>query len=218
MAEMPIVTGVLGYLFGQQAGQPPQQWQQLQENVQERLSHLTYMDIKMPFSFYDRVDNGEPLHAETLGTFLLGYSNASVPMSFRCLETGLSQKYKMEEGKDPSDMSAYDLLEHFEDEFGDQLLPLHWFRRMRNKIHTTEMVEEADTLEAIRHTTEALNEIFAKEEEGVAWGVRDCCGRKYEMIFDADVFYLGNVINIECDSCQQVTPHRVLPQPVNEQI
>lgn len=179
--------------------------------VQDRLGHLTYMEIYEPIGCYGIIDNFTYLYGEAVATYLLGYENASVPMSFRCLEIALKEKYRETEGTDPGpNMSAYELIEHFEDDFDNGTRLLHWFRDLRNQIHTTQLVDEQDALEALRHISSALNQLHPYEIP-IFQGHKACCGQEYSVSVSKESVYLGNIINIRCDTCNQITEHRVLP-------
>lgn len=208
-------AGLLGLIVGAALNNrqaPQQEVSEFEAEMNNRWGHLEYMDVTYPVEYVDTISTAGQIYAEAVGTYLIGYPNASVPTSFRCLEIGLKGKYEEVEGEEPSnDKSAYDLIEHFDDELGESILNLHWFRKQRNKIHSQNLIGEQDALEALRHITNALNSLYPFST-GTIFGVKQCCGREYQIPIERDQLFLGNRLRINCDMCNQVTEHYVVPR------
>ena len=201
-----LLIGGLGYKLGRA---PFEAWENFINRYNERLGHLTYNQIVEPIAFYGKVDNGKIIYAEAVFAYLVGLPNASLPMTFRCLEIGLKQKHKEVEGQEPS-LTAYELIEWSETYLGNRAELAHGFRRLRNLLHEESIIKEQDALEAIRHVTNILNLIFPFSAINLT-GVCAFCGKPYSLPILSDQCYLGNTIPVRCDQCSRSTNHFVIP-------
>ena len=209
MAELlfAFMTGVLGYGLGRAAFKD---WEGYINKYRERLGHLTYNQIAEPLAFYEKVENSKKLYAEAVFAFLMGLPNASLPITFRCLELCLKRNYEEVEGKKPS-LSAYELIEWSEKHLGDKKELGHGFRVLRNLIHEEKLIEEQDALEATRHITKILN-VYHPFPTANLTGVCAFCNNSYNVSIPSDLCYLGNTVPIQCDKCKRSTNHLIVPQ------
>jgi hypothetical protein len=87
-----------------------------------------------PCEFYNQVESGRRIYAEGIYAFLSGLPDASLQMTFRCLEIGLKRYYEDIEGKKPS-LKACELIDWSEKKLGSKKELVHGFRILRNLTH-----------------------------------------------------------------------------------
>lgn len=204
VAEL-LIAGALAYLFGRA---PFIKWEGFINGFKKRVGHLSYNRIIEPLGFYEKVENGRKLYGEGVYSYLFGLPNSSLPTMFRCLETGLKQKYREVEGKEPS-LNAFELIEWGERYLKNRKELAHGFRYLRNLIHEERVVEEQDTLEAIRHITKILNLIFTFPFV-ILKGSCEFCKNPYEVKTKKEICYLGSTISIRCNTCRRSTKHEIM--------
>lgn len=143
-----IILGGLGYLLGK--GKYAD-WEPIIQKYKNRLEHIQYFKIPPPMGFLDTNTNIKTIYRECLLCYLFGLSNSVIPSLLRVFEQALIKKYKLVEGKIPSDnVSLKNLIDWTEKIIEKESEIAHSFRLLRNYIHTDILVEEQDAIEAIR--------------------------------------------------------------------
>lgn len=210
MAEA-VVALLLAAGIGYGAGRAPfQAWESYINRYNERLGHLSYNRVIEPLVFYQNIENARQLYAESVFAYLSGLPNASLPVTFRCLEICLKKYYEKTEKKRPS-LKAHELIEWSEKQLGNRKELAHGFRILRNLLHEEKTVGEQDTLEAIRHVTQILNIVFPFDTSTLN-GTCFFCKTPYNVSIPADQHYLGNTLSIPCNVCRRSINHIIMPQ------
>jgi len=210
MAGEGVFGALLGGLLGYGLGRAPfQAWEGFINKFNERLGHLSYNHVIEPCEFYNKVENGKRIYAEGIFAFLSGLPDASLQMTFRCLEIGLKRYYENTEGKKPS-LKAWELIDWSEKTLGSKKELAHGFRILRNLTHEEKTITEQDDLEAIRHVTEVLNLLFPFQ---IATITAYCgtCRRFNQMQVLPEQLFLGNNIAVPCTVCRISTNYQVMP-------
>jgi hypothetical protein len=211
LAKGVVLGALLGGLFGYGLGRAPfQAWEGFINEFNARFGHLTYNRVIEPIEFYRQIENGKRIYAEGIYAFLFGLPDASLQMTFRCLEIGLKRYYQNTEKKKPS-LTACGLIEWSEKELGRKKELVHGFRILRNLTHEETTITEQDNLEAIRHVTEVLNLIFPFQ---IATITAYCgtCRRSTPVQVSSDQLFLGNNIVVPCTVCKISTHYQVMPR------
>jgi hypothetical protein len=210
MAEVLVLmtaSGIIGYAFGRA---PFQQLEGYINKYRERMERLAYDKVVEPLVFYQNVKNAKKLYAEAVFAYLWGLSNASLPVTMRCLELGLKEHYRSVEKAEPS-LNLYKLTEWAEKGIGSRKELAHGFRIVRNLIHEDKVIEEQDALEAIRHVTKILNVIFPFSE-AIITGTCNFCNTAYKRSISSDECFLGNTLVIQCNNCRRSINHIIMPE------
>ena len=197
-----IAAQSLGWLAGYDLGRREMQhWEPVAEAYNLRLSQLVYSQIVRPFGLFVAVPGSEVSYNEAVYSYLFGLPNASVPMSARSLEIGLTYYHGL---ASPSaacpDLNG--LIQWAQTSLGSRHQLAHSVRLLRNLIHQTTPVPEISALEAIRHVS-LLVDCFLPFQ--TAYVVRACplCGVNNGYTIPRTSYVLGNVQPLVCGSCGQ---------------
>lgn len=210
MARGAAVGALLGGLFGYGLGRAPfEAWEGFINKFNDRVGHLSYNHVIEPCGFYNKVENGNRIYGEGIYTFLFGLPDASLQMTFRCLEIGLKRYYEDTEGK-KSSLKAWELIEWSEKKLGSKKEVVHGFRILRNLTHGEKTITEQDDLEAIRHVTEVLNLVFPFQSATIT-AYCGTCRRFTPMEALPEQLFLGNTIPVPCTVCKISTNYQVMP-------
>jgi hypothetical protein len=201
-----LLSGGIGYALGRA---PFQQWETYINNYNDRLGRLAYDRVVEPLEFYQKIQNSQKLYAEAIFAYLVGLEDASLPVTMRCLELGLKEHFRQVENAEPS-MTSYRLIEWAEKSIGNKKELAHGFRILRNLIHEEKVIEEQDALEAIRHVTMILNNIFPFSNAIIS-GACNFCNTTYNLSIPLDQCYLGNTIVVQCNKCRRSINHNIMP-------
>jgi len=121
-------------------------WNDFFEAYDKRVEYLQFARVILPLRFIQQVGGAEVLYQEAKLAYLYGLPNSSVAASVRCLEVGLRKAFEDREGKTARG-HLVDLIDWSERLTGSQTAQLaHGFRLVRNLVHTTKLVDEADAL------------------------------------------------------------------------
>ena len=203
---LAFLSGIIGYGLGRA---PFQQWEAYINMYNDRLGRLAYDRVVEPLDFYQKVKNAQKLYAEAIFAYLVGLEDASLPVTMRCLELGLKEYYRQVEKTEPS-LTLFRLTEWVEKSIGNKKELAHGFRILRNLIHEEKVIEEQDALEAIRHVTTILNDIFPFPE-AIIYGACNFCNTSYNISIPLDQCYLGNTIVVQCNNCRRSINHNIMP-------
>jgi hypothetical protein len=201
-----LLGGILGYGLGRA---PFQAWEGFINKFNERLGHLSYNHVIEPCEFFGKVENSNKVYGEAIYAFLFGLPDASLPMTFRCLEIGLKRHYENTEGK-KSSLKSWELIDWYEKKSGRKAELAHGFRILRNLTHEEKTITEQDNLEAIRHITQILNIVFPFQTASITVYC-GLCRRPSQMQVLPDQLFLGNNIAVPCASCRTSTNYQVMP-------
>jgi len=102
---------LLGGFFGYFLGYNKQGWNEVIKKFEERITHLKYYKVIVPFGFFQKDSNAQIIYRESLNAHLLGLPNASLPLVIRVLELALKEKYKEVEKEVPSKWELFDLID-----------------------------------------------------------------------------------------------------------
>jgi hypothetical protein len=203
-----FIAGYLGYQAGSRkfAG-----WEPIIKNYETRMSHLAYNKAFRPVSFLATIPNAEIIYREAILAYLFGLPDASIPLSLRCLEIGLSNKYTRVTGQAPPTRDKlFKLIEWGEDYLKGEKGVAHGFRLLRNLIHGERVMVEQDALEAIRHISIILNLLYPPPNYTTVFYFCQNCGGQSKLDVLTQDCYLGNVLNTTCAHCSRPTPVLVI--------
>lgn len=201
------IGGLFGYLIG---SQKYAQWDSLITAFTERLKHLAYFRVLLPYNFYNLDLNYKILYLEGINTYLLGCPNASLPLMVRCLEISLKKKYSEIEKKEP-EAELMNLLNWAEKFLKEKKEIAHGFRILRNFIHTQKLIKEQDALEAISHISSIINILYSlPDKTNLQVYCNNCKELHYYHINTIDCF-IGNNMSLNCDKSKVVINHTILP-------
>ena len=197
---LALIAGAVGYLAGKSK---TADFEPLIKQFKRRLEALRYFQVLPPYGFFENRENARTLFKEGIYCYLFGLPNSSLPTMVRVLEIALQEKYDNEEGKKPlPEMSLNDLLDWAEKKLNLDTMTAHSYRKIRNLIHTDKLVVEQDCLEALRHLSNILNEMFHIIPEYILH--RNCpnCKCAVKSRHPTQGLFLGSVVTInKCPSC-----------------
>jgi len=202
----PIVFGGLAYLAGRQH---LQEWEPFKQAYEERGQHLRYNTVIAPHAFFGSAEGAWTIYREGVYAYLFGLPNASIPMVVRCLELGLKTRYRLDEGKEPP-QTLEKCIDWSEAHLGRKKEVAHGFRILRNLIHGDATAGEPDALEAIRHVTLILNELFPFENLELSRAC-DKCRQLNPYSIPASMVYWGNSIPLLCNACGATSQMPIIP-------
>lgn len=199
-AFLAIIAGAVGFLAGksQTANFDP-----LIKQFNRRLEALRYFQVMPPYGFFENRENARSLFREGIYCYLFGLPNSSLPTMVRVLEIALQEKYDNEEGKKPPpEMSLNDLLDWSEKKLNLDTMTAHSYRKIRNLIHTDKLVVEQDCLEALRHLSNILNEMFQIIPEYILHSNCPNCKCSVRSRHPTRDLFLGTMVTInKCPGC-----------------
>lgn len=161
-------------------------------------------------AFFDEVENGKRIFQEAIRSYIYGLPNASQPTSIRCLEIAIKEKYRQEEGKEPSD-NLKNLIEWAGNHLGESTEIQQGLRLMRNYIHENTIVKEVDALESIRHTAEFLNKLYPPPEDEIRYESRCLhCDHIFPTKRTKEECIIGRQSEEVCPECENINIFRFL--------
>lgn len=181
----------------------------IHQQFQRKTRSLNLQSCVEPCEFFNKVENSKRIYTEAVYTFLYGLPDASLQMTFRCLEIGLKRYYENTEGKKCS-QKAWELIEWSEKKLGNKTELAHGFRILRNLTHEEKTITEQDSLEAIRHVTQILNIVFPFLTATITVYCAFCQKPSQMPVLSGELF-LGNNIAVPCASCRTSTNFQVMP-------
>lgn len=194
------IGGLLGYGI---AISKYTEWEPLIKNFKDRLNHLSYLKIIIPYKFFQINKNCRQLYIESLNAYLYGLPNASLPLILRCLEIGLKNKYSEIGKKETKKINLNGLIDWAKEHLKDKKEIAHGFRILRNLVHTEELVLEQDVLEAIRHISNILNLLYKLPEYTELEVFCKNCNAKHNYKIETIQYYIGNKMLFGCDKFKQ---------------
>jgi RNase P subunit RPR2 len=200
------IGGLLGYGI---AISKYTEWEPLIKNFKDRLNHLSYLKIVIPYKFFQINENCKQIYVEGLNAYLYGLPNASLPLILRCLEVGLKNKYS--ETKELKNFNLNNLINLAEGRLKDKKEIAHGFRILRNLIHSEKLVTEQDVLEAIRHISNILNLIYKLPEYTELEVFCKNCNTKHHYRIETSQYYIGNNMLFGCDKFKQNISITIMP-------
>jgi hypothetical protein len=109
LAEYFFFGGLLGFILGA-AGRRPE-WEKFAKISDDRLSHITYFRVVIPYGAYAIGEVVKHSFGEAYYAYLFGLPNSSVALSAKTLENSLKIKYREIEKKEPVGLRLAGLLE-----------------------------------------------------------------------------------------------------------
>jgi len=204
-----IAAQSLGYLAGYDLGRSSMQhWEPVAEAYDQRLSQLRFFRVVRPFGHFVAVPESTVSYNEAVYAYLFGLPNASVPMSTRCLELGLTHCY--ESSSPGSTRPKLNGLIHWaENKLGPRHHLAHSVRLLRNLIHQKTPIPEPSALEALRHVSLLVDCLLPFQ---TAYIVQTCpfCGAVYSYAVVRADYYLGSILTLSCGSCGKASLTQVL--------
>lgn len=201
--------GLVGYFIGIAKYKS---WEQLINDFNNRLGHLSYAKIIVPYRYFQNVTNSKEVYSEGVYAYLYGLPNASLPLLLKCLEIGLTDKYKEMEKKDlPKNWTLYNIIEWSKDVLKERKDLAHGFRLLRNLIHTKELIKGQDVLESIRHISILLNLLFQLPDMTNLNVFCGYCNVEHSYQIKTERYYIGNNILFGCEKSQQNMNITIMP-------
>lgn len=188
----------LGYVLGSQQNND---WKLTIDNFKKRVGLLQYPKIPIPWGFLNLDKNMKLVYREGLLCYLHGLPNACIPSMVRVLEQSLEKKHEITVGKSSRRMSLEDLIDWADSFLDNKTDTAHAFRMLRNYIHTNNVVQEADALEAIRHISIIVNNLHPVELVDVFPTPCPKCGIAKRQKIDSKMTYLAQTHPLTCESC-----------------
>ena len=181
------------------------------DSYSNRLKMLIQTRVIYPYDFIGMKKEFKSLYSEAIHSFLYGCPDAALSLAVRCLERGLKEylskkgigeiSYRNGKNTDKRVKLEYarlfDLINCSENPVKDKEI-LQYLKSLRNYTHEDTLVEDFHALEAIKHVTDALNQLF--QFKNITVTVERCrlCGQKHSITVDAGEYYLGNRIMLKC--------------------
>jgi len=203
--EDAFVLGLGGLLGYGAATLRYSEWEPLIKNFRDRLNHLSYLKVIIPYKFFKINENCRTLYTESLYAYLYGLPNASLPLILRCLETGLRNKYKELEKKNPKKLNLNDLIDWAENYLRDKREIAHGFRILRNLIHSEKLISEQDVSEALRHISIILNLLYELPKDTKLKVFCKNCNTEHQYVIQTHQYYIGNSMLFGCNKFKQNT-------------
>ena len=180
------------------------------DSYSNRLNMLIQTRVIYPYDFIGMKKEFKSLYSEAIHSFLYGCPDAALSLAVRCLERGLKEylskkgigeiSYRNGKNTDKRVKLEYarlfDLISCSENPVKDKEI-LQYLKSLRNYTHEDTLVEDFHALEAIKHVTDALNQLFPFQNMTVT--VEGCrlCGQKHSIMVDTREYYLatGSCLN-----------------------
>jgi hypothetical protein len=173
------------------------EWKSLIQDFPKRFDALLYAKTPIPLRFLQVRNEYRILFAEGVTAQVCGLPNASLQLVMRCLELAIKWKYLEIEGTKP-DMRFAQLIDWAERIIGSGKETAHDFRRIRNYTHSTDLVKEQDSLEAIRHVSHLLNAIFPLDDPTTIEVRCRICHDVHHYDWEKGGLLIGNKLNLIC--------------------
>jgi len=195
---LAFLAGILGYVAGTSKNAA---FQPLIDQFNKRLEALKYFSVIPPYGFLESREKAKVLFREGTLSYLFGLPNVCMPSLVRILEIGLKEKYREVEDNEPTDKSLNDLLDWTEKKLQIDTMTAHSYRKIRNLIHTDELVIEQDCLEALRHICNIINNIFFVTPEYLLHSNCTSCKTSVQSRRSTQNLILGSTVTIQCPVC-----------------
>lgn len=203
-----ILGGGIGYLLAQ--GQNSE-WKPVIDSYKRRLQQISFARIPFPVEFLRKNQNIRRIYSQSLSSYLFGLPDACMPVLIRVLEQALKVKFAEAEGKKPPrDYDLAKLIDWSQSFLKDKALVAHSFRILRNLVHTEELVQEQDCLEAIRHVNIIIENLFPGNSVMVQVSCQ-FCGRSGVTPVSGDFRFLGSSVALQCDQCRRTYNGMLMP-------
>jgi len=202
-----IIGGLLGFAVGMSRAEG---WYEKIENFKKRLGHLAYSKAVLPQGFINADNSHKVLFSESIHAYLLGIPNSSLPTLLRCLEIGLKKKYEEHEKKE-SNLRLKELIDWAEKILKDEIQIAHPLRMLRNKIHEDKLVSEQDVIEAIRHVSKILDELYPCKGQQIISVICPMCKDIHSYTLSKESCIIGNTMNLSCAVFKQGYQHSIMP-------
>lgn len=203
-----IGGGLLGYLLGEGRYND---WKPVIEQYQKRFQQLTFAQIPLPVKFLQMSQTMRVIYRQSLYAYLFGLPDASLPALIRVLEQALKVKYDEVEGKKPSrDMDLAKLIDWAESYLKDKALIAHSFRRLRNFVHTDNLVQEQDSLEGIRHVSIILESLFSSNQSLLSTVCSQCKSSNIASLVESQRM-MGHNVPLVCSHCHMTYNISLMP-------
>ncbi len=186
------------------------------DNYSNRLNMLIQTRVVYPHNFSNTKKEFKLLYSETIHSFLYGCPDAALSLAVRCLEQGL--KHYLNESnikeihyKDKNNnrrviklsyARLFDLIQCDENPVKDKEI-LQYLKSLRNYTHEDKLVEDFHALEAIRHVTDVLNELFSFKTLTITVETCRLCGQKHSIDIDSKDYFIGNRIMLKCPNSSE---------------
>jgi hypothetical protein len=181
------------------------------DNYSNRLNMLIQTKVVYPYNFSNVKKEFKLLYSEAVHSFLYGCPDAALSLAVRCLEQGLKHyldgnNIKEIHYKDKNNNKRiiklsyarlFDLIQCDENPVKDKDI-LQYLKSLRNYTHEDKLVEDFHALEAIKHVTDVLNELFSFKTLTIT--VEQCrlCGENHSINIDPKDYFIGNRIILKC--------------------
>lgn len=196
---LPIAfAGGIGYLLGENKYTG---WDQFIKKWEERHKVLATTRIAPPIGFITKNKNFRLIYKESINCYLAGITNAGLASIVRFLELGLKEKYLELENSKADGKKLIELINWAESRKLTKE-KAHNFRMLRNSIHTKQIIEEQDLLEAMRHISICVSELFPSKPGSIS---AKCafCGFEMSATLNGETDFIGNKVEISCDRCKK---------------
>lgn len=195
-----VILGFLGGLLGYQLGKNENKFfEPFQVKFKSNYILLKSLNIRPAYGFFAENKKTYRIFWEGIMSFLFGFHNSGFTSIIRVLELCLRSKYREIEKKEAKDFAF--LINWAEEFLKDDTTIVHHFRNLRNYIHTDKTIENADCLEAIRHTSILMLKMYP---DSVQSFVIDCqCGQHIEQYLTLPDGFVSDTVEVQCNSCHR---------------
>ncbi len=226
-----IICGALAAYYGTVAGRYNTLYSgslDISSNTRSLLNALTRDKIPVPVKFLNLNGNYEQVYKESLLTYLQSFPNASLPVTLKCLEVALKEKYitlkavaaqtlsledqefinkvdrqiqhatRRKKNPDIDDVDLFNLIECAQVYFKNHKDILQYLRDVRNCIHTRQVVPPTDAQLAISKTGSGLNTLFPLPLTLNLSIKCKVCAGTHQYNINSSEYFIGNVLHLEC--------------------
>lgn len=197
--DKKVIVDFLGNLVNYEFGKNDKKFFEPHiRNFRSNLLLLQSFKIIPPLTFLAHNKNWYRLYWESVLCFLFGFSNSSITNIVRVLEQALIEKYEEIEKK-PSNLKLESLINWSQEYLKEDSNIAHYFRKLRNYVHTDKLVKPQDCLEGIRHMSIIITKLYPNV--GVVYH-EDCdCGHEitYQLILPDGI--LSDIAIYHCNEC-----------------
>jgi hypothetical protein len=161
-----------------------------------RLNMLVGSKIVPPTQliFYD--ENLRKIYVESVRAYLYGMPNASIPMILRFFQISMRNRFRQVNNDFQANPKIEDLINWVEKTL-NQKTTAHGFQILRNFVHTEDIVEDQDALEAIRHISLIVNKVIPYQVTLINQFCNPCL-TEHSYSFKKDEYYIGNNLVVAC--------------------
>jgi len=205
-----LLAGGIGYLLGDSQYKG---WKPVIDQYNRRLQQITFAQVPLPWGFFTKSANMRVIYRQSVLSYLFGLPDACLPTLIRVLELALKSNYAEVEGKKPSrEMCLANLIDWGESLLKDKLAVAHSFRLLRNLVHTDNLAQEQDSVEAIRHVSIIVENLYPGVFAMVNLNTR-CpnCGFISLKLVSSNSGPLGTTMPIDCPGCKNQYNWTLMP-------